>query len=194
MIRLAMLLLAALLALPAAAATPWNIDQLMQLLADRAGGRVRFVEHKYIAILDQPVVSRGEMQFTPPGRLERRTSEPKPETMVLDGDHLRIDRDGRELDLRLRDYPEAAAFIDSIRGTLAGDRRALERRFHLSLAGDPKAWSLDLLPNDSKLAELVLRIHIEGRAGHIQSVEILQGDGDRSVMSFEPAERSAGDS
>ncbi|MCB1888557.1 MAG: outer membrane lipoprotein carrier protein LolA [Rhodocyclaceae bacterium] len=181
------LVLLALLASSAHATEPWTLDLLMQHLADRSGGAVDFVERKYLAILDQPVVSSGRMRFTPPGRLERQTVSPKPETMVLDGDNLSIRRDGRELDLRLRDYPEAAAFIDSIRGTLAGDRATLERRFHLSLAGDREAWSLDLLPNDGHLAELVLRIHIEGEGGHIRSIEILQGDGDRSVMTLRPA-------
>ncbi len=188
MIRRCLLLpVLCLLVLVAHAAEPWNIDVLMQDLADRSGGQVDFVERKYIAILDEPVVSSGRMRFTPPGRLERHTLTPKPETMVLDGDRLTIRRDGRELDLRLRDYPEAAAFIDSIRGTLAGDRKTLERRFHLALSGDRSAWSLDLLPNDGHLAELVLRIHIEGQDGHIQSIEILQGDGDRSVMTLTPS-------
>ncbi|MCB1954693.1 MAG: outer membrane lipoprotein carrier protein LolA [Rhodocyclaceae bacterium] len=188
MIRRLLLLPALALCTLAAAAEPWTLDTLMQRLADRAGGRVNFIERKYIAILDEPVVSTGQMSFTPPGRLERQTVTPKPETMVLDGDRLSIRREGRELDLRLRDYPEAAAFIDSIRGTLAGDRQALERRFLLSLGGDATAWWLDLLPRDGKLAELVLRIHIEGQGGHIRSVEILQGDGDRSVMTLEPAD------
>lgn len=170
----------------AAHAETWTVDRLMGLLAAEAGGRVRFVERKYLAILDAPVESRGEMRFVPPGRLERHTTSPRAETMVLDGDHLSIARDGRTLALRLRDYPEAAAFIDSIRGTLAGDRRALEQRFHLSLAGSRSAWSLDLLPSDPHLADLVLRIHVEGSGARIRSLEILQGDGDRSVMTIEP--------
>jgi len=187
-------LLALLLALAPAAGRAderWTLDRLMATLADRAGGQVRFVERKYLAILDEPLVSRGTMRFTPPGRLERHTTSPSEENMLLDGDRLVIRRDGRELSLQLRSHPEAAAFIDSIRGTLAGDRAALERRFLLSLAGSRQAWTLDLLPKDAKLAELVLRIHIEGRDGRIRSIEILQGDGDRSVMDIEPLDPAA---
>jgi len=187
-------LLAVLLALaPCAglAGEAWSLDRLMATLADRAGGQVRFVERKYIAILDEPVVSRGTMRFTPPARLERHTTSPTEESMLLDGDRLVIRREGREMALQLHSHPEAAAFIDSIRGTLAGDRAALERRFLLSLAGDRQAWTLDLLPKDAKLAELVLRIHIEGHDGRIRSIEILQGDGDRSVMEIEPLDAAA---
>ena len=176
----------ALAAFSATAAAPWNLDALMQTLAAAAGGRVAFVERKHITLLDAPLVSRGEMRFTPPTRLERLTREPAEESMVLDGDHLRIRRDGRELDLQLRNHPEAAAFIDSIRGTLAGDRAALERNFALSLAGDRQAWRLDLLPRDPKLAELLLRIHIAGSDDRISQIEILQADGDRSELRLTP--------
>ncbi|MCB1918129.1 MAG: outer membrane lipoprotein carrier protein LolA [Rhodocyclaceae bacterium] len=171
-----------------AATESWDLNRLMDLLAASAGGRVAFVEEKTIAILDHPVISRGEMRFTPPARLERLTREPGEESLVLDGDRLQIRRGDRHLDLELRNHPQAAAFIDSIRGTLAGDRAALERNFALSLAGNRDAWRLDLLPRDPELAELVLRIHVEGSAGRVARIEILQADGDRSDLRFRPIE------
>ena len=39
-----------------------------------------------------------------------------------------IERGRQKHTLQLQDYPELAAVIDSIRGTLAGDRKALERQ------------------------------------------------------------------
>ena len=190
---LASLLLALLLAFPGTSSAGWSLDQLMSLLAANPGGTVRFVERKFLAILDRPIESSGEMTFYPPDRLERQTFKPRAESMVLSGDTLSLARDGRSITLRLREHPEAAVFIDSIRSTLAGNRAALERNFLLSLAGTPAAWSLDLLPSDARLAELVLRIHIEGRAGQIHSIAIQQGDGDRSVLELEqlPARRPA---
>ena len=178
-------LLAVLLPLHAAAAE-FGIDPLMRLLSANAARRVSFVEQKFIAMLDEPIESRGEMRYTPPDRLLRETRLPRPETMLLDGDRLTLTRDGRSMELQLRDYPRAAVFIDSIRNTLAGDRAALERNFLLSMVGGRSTWSLDLLPRDGKLAELVLRIHIEGAHGQVRSIEIHQGDGDRSLMRLTP--------
>ena len=183
-------MLAALLVCASAWSAPqtWDVDQLMKMLAGQAGGQVRFTEHKFIAILDRPVVSTGEMQFIPPHRLLRRTETPVAETMVLDGDTIEIRREGRELQLRLHDYPEAVAFIDSIRALLAGNRGALERNFALFLSGDASEWTLNLLPNDTRLADLVHRIHIRGNGKQVRSIEILQADGDRSLMQFQPIE------
>ena len=42
-----------------------------------------------------------------------------------------------------------------------------------------------LLPSDPDLAQLVTRIVVEGRAARIDTIEILQADGDRSLMSLE---------
>ena len=167
------------------ATAEWGVSQLMALLAANAGGRATFVEHKYLAILDAPVVSRGELVYIAPARLERHTVSPRAESMVLDGDALTITREGRSQQLRLRDYPEISAFIDSIRGTLAGDRSALERNWQLSVSGGPARWTLYLLPSDPKLATLVSRIQADGRGADLRSIEILQADGDRSVMQIE---------
>ena len=167
------------------ATAEWGVSQLMALLAANAGGRATFVEHKYLAILDAPVVSRGELVYIAPARLERHTVSPRADSMVLDGDALTITREGRSQQLRLRDYPEISAFIDSIRGTLAGDRSALERNWQLSVSGGPARWTLYLLPSDPKLATLVSRIQADGRGADLRSIEILQADGDRSVMQIE---------
>lgn len=184
--RIALLAMTLAASATCGAAAEWGVSQLMALLAANAGGRATFVEHKYLAILDAPVVSRGELVYVAPARLERHTVSPRAESMVLDGDALTITREGRSHQLRLRDYPEVAAFIATIRGTLGGDRSALERDWSLSVSGGPARWTLHLLPSDPKLAALISRITANGRGGDLQSIEILQADGDRSVMQIEP--------
>jgi outer membrane lipoprotein-sorting protein len=171
-------------ALPSQAAT-WNVEQLMQTLARQASSKANFVERKYIALLDKPLESSGELMYQAPNRLEKRTLKPKAEWMLLDKGTLTVERGKQKIALQLADYPEVSAFVDSIRGTLAGDRLALERSYALSLAGSPERWKLTLLPSDQKIAALVLRITIGGHGHRIDSIEYLQADGDRSVMSIE---------
>ena len=62
----------------------WDITQLMQGLAQNKSGRASFVETKHIAMLDKPVESSGELLFTAPGRLEKRTFKPKPESVLIE--------------------------------------------------------------------------------------------------------------
>ena len=70
----------------------WGVAQLMQTLAQRGPESARFVEKKYLAILDKPVESSGELRYVPPDRLEKRTLKPKPESLVLAGDQLSVER------------------------------------------------------------------------------------------------------
>ena len=173
-------------ALPAQAA--WDLDALMKSLAKHEGGRARFVETKNIALLDKPVVSSGELRYQPPARLEKRTLKPKPELMVLDGDHLLLERGKQKFNVRLPELPEALAFVDSLRGTLSGDRATLERNYKLRLDGNERRWTLDLLPNDQRMAAFVLRITFGGSGNQVEWIRYLQADGDSSTMTIEPVE------
>ena len=175
----------ALLVSPIVQAAPLSIAQLMESLAKHPQGAATFTEKKTISILDQPVESSGELLFIAPARLEKRTLKPKPETMVLDGDTLTLERGQHKHVLQLKDYPEVAGMIESIRATLAGDRKALERVYHLALDGSQERWTLVLTPLDPKVGAVIARIRMEGAEDVVRSVEILQADGDSSLMTIE---------
>jgi hypothetical protein len=164
----------------------WNIDQLMQSLAAIRTGHASFEEKKSIAMLDKPVESSGELFYSAPDRLEKRTLKPKAESMLLDKDTLTVEQRGKKHALPLQSYPEIAAFIDSIRGTLAGDRKALERTYKLSLDGDEQNWSLVLLPIEDKMKKVVAMIIIAGSGSTMRTIEIKQADGDSSLMTITP--------
>ena len=166
-------------------AAEWDIDQLMSGLAQTRSGRASFVEKKSIALLDKPVESSGELFYRAPDYLEKRTIKPKPESMIVDGGTLIIERGRQKHSLQLADYPELAAFIDSIRGTLAGDRKALERTFQLTLEGSAEYWLLQLRPLDEKTLAAVKRIRIAGSRDAVRRIEVLQADGDSSLMVIE---------
>ena len=166
-------------------AAEWDIDQLMRGLAQTRSSHASFVEKKTIAILSKPVESSGELFYSAPDHLEKRTTKPKPESMILDHDTLVIERGRQKHRLQLQSYPELAVFIDSIRGTLAGDRKALEHNYRLSLEGSAENWTLILMPTNEKMQAMVQRIRIAGTRDTLRSIEITQTDGDSSLMLIE---------
>jgi len=157
---------------PLIQAAEWNIDQLMHGLAQIKSGHVSFVETKTMAILDRPLVASGDMIYTAPDKLEKRTLKPKPETMQINGNQLLVEKGKQKHQVQLQDFPELAAFIDSIRGTLAGDRKALERNYLLSLEGSEAAWTLQLIPTNSKMKQVVAQIRISGVRDEVRSISI----------------------
>jgi hypothetical protein len=159
----------------------------MGLLALRQHGRVEFIDQQFLAILKHPVESSGELRYDAPDHLEKRTLLPRPENLVLDGGVLTVERGGRRHVLDLHRYPQILPFIESIRATLAGDRGALERVFHVEFAGSVQRWSLTLVPLDSRLAKTVKQVQIDGSREQLLRVEIRQADGDRSLMTLRSA-------
>lgn len=167
----------------AAQAAEWNTTSLLERLAQQKSARATFIEKKYIGILDKPVESSGTLSFTAPDRLEKRTLKPRSERLRLEGNMLRIEQPGKEaMSLNLINYPEVAAFVDSIRATLAGDRKALEDSFRLTLDGNAASWKLILLPRYSRMSDVITRIAISGSQADVQRVEFELPDGDRSEM------------
>jgi len=186
---LGLLLLAALSAAaaiinPAPRAGTSDLDTVMSLLAQRQHGRVEFVEQKFLSILDHPIESSGELLYDAPDRLQKRTLLPRAETLLLDGSVLTMERGGHRRVLDLHRYPQIQPFVESIRATLAGDRAALERVFHVEFAGGVRRWSLTLAPLDRQLQRTIKQVQIDGSQDQLQRVEIRQTDGDRSLMTL----------
>lgn len=166
----------------------YSMDQLMADLAQNKGGRARFVEKQFVGLLDKPLVASGEMLYTPPDRLEKRTLLPKPESMVLDKDTLTMQRDKRRMSINVSSRPEAQAFVESIRSTLSGNRQALEAHYKLELQGERARWTLTLLPTEPEIAALLQKVTVSGSQKQVQRIEYLQADGDRSELTIEVIE------
>jgi len=174
---------------PVSQAADWQLADLMQQLSRVKSAQARFVERKYIAMLDKPVESSGELSFTAPDHMEMRTLKPKAQSLLLDGDRLTMEQDGRQRTVSLQSYPEVTAFIEGIRGTLAGDRQALERTYRVHLLGTPARWQLILEPRDSAMSRIISRIRIGGSQAEVTLVAYDHADGDRSEMQITPLPR-----
>src|SRR5512138_2290844 len=83
------------LALPAGGApqsdSPATLEALMRGMAGASGVEAHFREEKRLALLSEPVESRGTLYFVPPNRLSRETSEPSRSRLVIDGDRVSFD-------------------------------------------------------------------------------------------------------
>lgn len=182
-------LLILLLCLPAlcraeAASSQWGVQQLMQNLGQVKEARGKFVERKFLSVLNRPLESSGTLLFQSPGHLEKHTLAPKAESLLLDQGVLTIDSKARNIKrtLVLQEYPAIWAFVESIRSTLAGDLPTLERFYKIELAGDAAHWKMRLLPIEPRTREVMSEISISGRGSWIGSIETLEPNGDRTLM------------
>jgi hypothetical protein len=176
----------ALLGCGAARAAPADLDEVMHLLEARRHGEASFVERQFVSPLKHPLESSGTLIYDAPGRLEKKTLEPHPESLVLEGDVLTLRRGHRRQVFELKAYPQVVPFVEGIRATLAGDRNALERVFHVEFAGNVGRWTLTLVPRYGEPSKTVAAVRIDGSRAELSTVEIRQPDGDRSLMTLRP--------
>jgi hypothetical protein len=167
-----------------AASNTWGLPQLMQSLAQMQASQGRFVEKKYLSVLNKPLESSGTLSFQAPGHLEKHTLVPKVEHLVLDQGVLTIDNESRNIKrtLVLQEYPAVWAFVESIRSTLAGDLPTLERFYQIELEGDAAKWRMQLVPREQKTRAVVRQIVITGRGNRVTGIETFESNADHSMM------------
>jgi outer membrane lipoprotein-sorting protein len=170
-------------------AAAFDLTALAALLAQRKTAEARFVEERFVTGIDEPLRSSGTLSFTAPTRFVRRTLEPRPETMAVDGNELTLQRGGRTRRMTLDAVPEATALVEAIRGTLNGDADALRRHYDARVEGGPARWVLTLTPKSERVGTQVKRLELQGQASELRHVEVLLTGGDRSVMRLETLAR-----
>jgi outer membrane lipoprotein-sorting protein len=181
------LLLAALLAVPALAAEI-DLAALMEMLARVPAAKNSFTETKHSALLSEPLALKGTLVYARPDRLEKNVLQPYDERTVVADNFVTIDNRTlrQKRSFALSSSAAISALVESMRATLAGDRAALERHYRVELTGPAEDWLLSLTPREPKLASLVRRIQIAGARERLKRIEIEETAGDRSVMVISP--------
>lgn len=161
-------------------------DQLMEKLAAVRVSGGRFTERKYLSILSEPLILRGTVLYEAPDYVKKEYDDPYRERFEVRGDHLTIEfADGRRRDLSIDEHPVLRAFVESYRSTLSGDLETLGSFFEIELTGPLDDWELRLRPLRKDLGDFLSAVVMRGRGDAIYSVETLEANGDRSVMTLD---------
>jgi outer membrane lipoprotein-sorting protein len=180
---------AALLLLAAcrlAAAAEFGPAELMQGFAAVPAAQARFTEVRRSDVLRAPLELKGTLYYQRPDRLERRVLSPYQQVTRIEGDRVTIENPARGEPRRhsLAALPTAQALVEGLRATLAGDLAALERHYHVTLAGGREAWTLSLAPRAPAVAGAISGIQLAGSAARLARMEIEETTGDRVTMIF----------
>ena len=157
------------------------IRALLATLAESRQGHVRFSEQLESPLLKAPLQSTGELFFSAPDRLERRTLTPARADLILEGDIVTIISGRRRRSFPLSEYPPLRPLLYGLRATLVGDYATLADNFQLALQADGGHWTLTLRPPAAATAPLFTHILISGDAGTVSSVTLERQSGERTV-------------
>ena len=175
--------LAAAVALPARAL---ELDDVLRGLRAVPERHARFEETKRMALLNGPLVRKGALEYVRPDRLTMRVESPFFEKLDIAGDALTIERRSGVTRLALSSQPQLAAWVESLRATLAGDTASLVAHFTVKVEGAAGDWRLTLVPRDATLATVVARVVILGRGADVVRFEVEETKGDSTVVVITP--------
>ena len=173
-------------AMPAGAQQAFDLAQLMQTLAQVKAGEATFTETRTVAMLERTLQSSGRLSFEAPDTFVRETLKPRRERVAVAGNTVTMSIGSRSRSVPLDSVPEAAVIMEAIRGTLTGNRDAIERNFDATVTGSAQRWTLELKPREARLRELVISVRVSGQQALAREVAVAMADGDRSVMTIEP--------
>jgi outer membrane lipoprotein-sorting protein len=114
--------------------------------------RVAFSETRHNALLKEPLLLTGYLEYPKPGQLRKVVKTPFEESMLVDGDQVEITRDGKSKRLSLKNRKPIQLILQSIESLLAGNSEALESIFAAKLSGTEDDWCLELTPRSKSLA------------------------------------------
>lgn len=162
------------------------LPELMHKLSQVKTSGGRFVERKYLSILSEPLVLHGRVLYQAPDYVMKAYDGAGGERYEVRGDRLTIDRpDGTRRELSIDDHPVLRAFVESYRGTLAGNLEDLKKYFDLELGGTMDDWRLLLLPKLPELTQYLTAVVILGHGATVYEVDTREAGGDYSVMRLE---------
>lgn len=171
--RILSLLLLLLWSVPARAFELEDLQARLAATPDIAG---RFEQTRYLADLDTELVSRGRFRYERATRVIWILETPVDKRLVFtpqDATHL----DGTGKDRRRQ---QAAELLLSL---LDGDWRALEQRFQITLAGDAKAWRVDLVPRQQAVRQRLDSIQLAG-GRYLQTLRLRAANDDTLNVTF----------
>ena len=188
-------LLLAMIACVAPALARSSEDALTHLFSELGAQRerhARFTERKFSALLKTPIESSGTLIFRAPGYLEKRTIQPQSETVRIEGSVVTYETAAgrgaaQKRTFSLSDAPLLAALIESLRATLGGDLPALRRHYDVSTStpvAQAGGWQLTLVPRERALFDAVSKIVLRGAGVEVAAVEIVEANGDLTLMQI----------
>jgi hypothetical protein len=181
-IVLVLTLSAALANARAQAAAP-DLDHLLTSLARPAPATTPFVEVRYSHLLSVPLVTSGELEYRGPGSLGKRIDAPYRENTQIEGQDVRIERDGQKpRRFSLERAPELRGLLVSFGAMIGGDRKTLEEFFALSTDAEGAGWKLTLAPKDARTKKRIQNVVVHGAADAPRCFVVTEASGNASVL------------
>jgi outer membrane lipoprotein-sorting protein len=166
---------------------PWSFERMMQQRTKVQTARADFVEVRKLSS-GQTHKSNGVLTYRAPGVLERQTSTPVAERIVVENDRMTMEMQMAQGQSMRREFslsrvPAMRPFFVALRALLSGDTETIQRTFDVAVEGNEAAWKIKLVPREDKQTRDIV---FSGQGDELRTVELRHKNGDSSHTSLTP--------
>ena len=145
-----------------------------------------FQQEKYLSILSSSVKSAGSMYFKKPGLLKWSYTEPYHYAILLNGDEIKINDEGKINSFEIKNSKIFKELNDLIINSVQGNVLQ-EERFDISYLENNELYLARLVPKEEHLKEYIKQIDVyfEKSDFTVNKLQLYESGGDYTIISFQ---------
>lgn len=149
--------------------------------------RGTFTQRKYLAELDQPLISSGHYVVAAKHGLIWRIERPVQAQLIISQDHLVRSSNGHEITRVNADQQPALQIVAAVLlAVFQADMDQLAQYFEIQKqTGDNNHWTMTLRPKSAAVAEFIDHVRVRG-ATTTNHIELYQPGGDHTEIDLRP--------
>lgn len=165
-----------------AASDPQLVTSTLKRFSEVHTLTAKFIEEKSIALLQRPLQSSGRVIYDRSLGVARVVDTPHASTILLLPGRLVSIQNGRRSQIPVTE--SMSGLVDAFRDLLRGDLQRLEATFEVGAETQGDLWSVSLSPRSANARRAITLIRLMGRGLVIESLAVVEANGDRSTAHF----------
>ena len=145
-----------------------------------------FTQTKTMAMLTEPTVSEGLMNYVAPDKMRWEYTLPYSFALVVDGEKITKITDGNEEVLDAKSGRMYQGIVNIIMSSATGKHLFDEKTFDVAITDDGRFWKAEMRPKkrDMKRMFSMLTFYFSKDSNVINKVEMLEASGDVTTIQF----------
>ena len=165
-------------------------DEIMEMLTRQAASmqcmNCRFTQQKTMAMLAEPTVSEGLMNYNSPDKMRWEYTSPYSFALLVDGEKITKIIDGNEEVLDAKSGRMYQGIVSIIMSSATGQKLFDKSMFDVAITDDGEFWKAEMKPKKHNMKRMfsMLTFYFAKSTNIINKVEMDEASGDVTTIQF----------
>lgn len=165
-------------------------DEIMEMLTQQAASmqcmNCRFTQQKTMAMLAEPTVSEGLMNYNSPDKMRWEYTSPYSFALLVDGEKITKITDGNEEVLDAKSGRMYQGIVSIIMSSATGQKLFDKSMFDVAITDDSEFWKAEMKPKKHNMKRMfsMLTFYFAKSTNIINKVEMTEASGDVTTIQF----------